>query len=198
MNLNWILAGLLACGFVMGWRKGLFRIISGLAGMIISIYVAFLFNPSLAAIIDESIGFTHRVALFISKYLSVSELAASFPGRLLSQSSLQSADKILAAPGQTIAQFLLYILSFIILLILTKLCLSLVSGILTKCLDRTLIGPLNRLLGGLVGTFFVALIIGVSLLGLSGIFGNRPGSGGSSLINTINQSDLAGFLLSLF
>ena len=69
MNLNWILAGLLACGFVMGWRKGLFRIISGLAGMIISFYVAFLFNPSLAAIIDESIGFGW---LFISKYLSVS------------------------------------------------------------------------------------------------------------------------------
>jgi hypothetical protein len=79
MNLNWILAGLLACGFVMGWRKGLFRIISGLAGMIISFYVAFLFNPSLAAIIDESIGFTHRVALFISKYLSVSPIDPSSP-----------------------------------------------------------------------------------------------------------------------
>ncbi|MGI6685496.1 MAG: CvpA family protein [Bacillota bacterium] len=200
MNMNWILAGLLLCGFVIGWRKGLFRIVSGLVGLIIQLYVAFHFNAPMGALIDRHTKFTHWMTSILSEHLPIVNLVSAFPVEFLSKVPHQTVDEFVNAPGYVISGLLLTIISFIVLFFLTKLFFSLVIRVITKCLDHTLIGPLNRLLGGVLGLFFVALIMGVGLLGLSGILGewDLPGANLGSINQLLNQSDLAGFLLDLF
>jgi len=200
MNMNWILAGLLLCGFVLGWRKGLFRIVSGLVGLVIGLYAAFHFNAEMGAFIDRHTGFKAWMTGFLTEHLPVTKFVAAFPVEYLPGLSAEAAGKMVTAPGEAIAGLLLNIISFLVLFFLTKLFFRLVTRFLTRCLDQTLIGPLNRFFGGVLGAFFVALIIGVSLLGISGILGDKvlPGSEGGSISTQIRDSDLASFLLDLF
>lgn len=200
MNYSWILGGCLLLGFIYGWRKGLLRIISGIAGLVLELYIAFNFNAQMGGIIEKYTGFTDRVTVFLAEHLPVDRFAAALPVDYLPESSGQAVGNFLSAPSFAISGLLLYLLSFMILFFLTKLAFSLISRFFTRCLDHTLIGPLNRFLGGILGVFFAALIIGVSLVGLSYVLGDRdlPGANLGSFTYIINQSNLAEFLLNLF
>jgi len=200
LNFSWVLGGCLLIGFIFGWRKGLLRIVSGIAGLILELYIAFNFNAQMGRLIEKYTGFTHRVTAFLKEYLPLDGFAAVIPVDYFPESSSQAVGNFVSDPNMVISGWLLYLLSFITLFFLTKLVFSLISRFFTKCLDHTLIGPLNRFLGGLLGVFFVALIIGVSLVGLSYVLGDRdlPGANLGSFTYIVNQSGLADFLLNLF
>ncbi|MEL7567624.1 MAG: CvpA family protein [Dehalobacterium sp.] len=199
MNFSWVLGGFLLLGFIFGWRKGLLRIVSGIAGLVLELYVAFNFNAQMGGIIEKYTGFTQQVTVFLEKYLPLDWFAAALPVEFLPESG-QGVGNFVSAPNTVISGWLLYLLSFITLFFLTKLIFRLITRFFTKCLDHTLIGPLNRFLGGVLGAFFVALIIGVSLVGLSYVLGERdlPGANLGSFNYLVNQSNLAEFLLNLF
>lgn len=200
MNLSWLLGGCLLLGFFLGWRKGFLRIISGIAGLMLQLYVAFHFRGSLGEIIEESFDFTSHVSSFLAEHLPVAEFVSVLPIEYLPQSAVHTAGDFISAPYHTISGLVLSILSFAALFFITKLIFSFISCFLTRCLDHTFIGPLNRFLGGVLGALSVSLVVGISLLALSSVFGDwdLPGSSLGSFTSMINQSEIAEFMLNLF
>lgn len=198
--MSWVLGVFLLLGFLFGWRKGLLRIVSGMVGLIVELYVAFHFNEPMRGIIDQYTGFTDRVTLFLSEHFPVAEFVASFPVEFLPKSTAAEVDKIISAPVQAVSALLLYVLSFILLFFLTKLIFRIAGQLLTGSLDHTFMGPVNRFLGGLLGVLFAALVVGIGLTGFSWILGdwNLPGDHLGTFPSLIHQSPVAEFLRGLF
>lgn len=200
MNFSWILGGILLLGFVFGWRKGLLMIVSGIAGLVLELYIAFNYKAQMGEMIEKHTDFTYHVTTFLEKNLSAEGFAVTLPTGSLPESSSQMVGNFFSAPNAFISGLLLSLLSFITLFFLTKLFFRLISRFFTKCLDHTLIGPLNRFLGGVFGLCFVAVIAGIVLIGGTYFWGDGelPYSNLGSFTQIVNQSDLAGFLIDLF
>lgn len=200
MNFSWILGGFLLLGFIFGWRKGLLIIVSGIAGLVLELYIAFNYKAQMGEMIEKYTGFTQWVTAFLEKNLSADRFAATLPTGSLPESSDQMVGNFISAPNAFISGLLLSLLSFITLFLLTKLVIKLISRFFTKCIDHTLIGSLNRFLGGVLGAFFVAVIAVIVLVGGSYFWGDGdlPYFNLGSFTQIINQSDLAGFLIDLF
>ncbi len=139
------------------------RILTGLIGIILEIYVAIHFNSQVAAFIDSFFGFTNHVSLFISQHLPTAKLVSFFPLNLFSG--------FISAPAHFLSEWLLKGISFLLLFMAAKIVVNIIGYLLTKSLDHTFIGHINRFLGGLMGAFFVGLVLGIVIYAASSILG---------------------------
>ncbi|ATW26236.1 CvpA family protein [Candidatus Formimonas warabiya] len=201
MTADWVIGGILAAGFFFGWRKGLLRIISGIMGLVLEIYLAVHFSGRVAEAMDQFWGLTEKLTAFFAQHLPVAKLATSFPFNLFAgkQGADQTAN-FLASPAHYLSGLVLYILSFLLVFLLTKILFNIFGRLLTNGLDHTVMGPLNRFLGGILGVFFAGLIIGIGLMGTSFVLGQPAPSQGilSHFAAALDQSNFALFLEHLF
>lgn len=199
MALDLVMVGVLALGFLWGWRKGLLGIITGMVGLMLQLYVAVSYNTLFSQAINERFSLMEKWTEYFSQHLFFPRVLQSIS--ILPGKSLAGVDSVTSAPAHFLAQLMLHVLSFVLLFIVTRLLFLACTYLLTRVLDTTPVGFLNRFLGGLASLVFV-VAAGVFLLDVFGslpVAPDRESTGFlDSLVGSIRQSKIALPLIDFF
>ncbi|MGI6711328.1 MAG: CvpA family protein [Bacillota bacterium] len=179
MIFDFLIIAILGGGFFVGWKRGLIKIVSGHAVLAVQLYAALRFNQWFGRIIDGYFDFTGKCTAFFTQHTGVVDALSTIQEKIPGRETLSSP--------QLITEVLLYFISFILLFILTKLLLKVLILIITKGLDRTLIGPVNRFAGGVLGLSFLGAIAGTICTYLSFALNKYPGRS-SGFLGSLNEA----------
>ncbi|MDD2401943.1 MAG: CvpA family protein [Clostridia bacterium] len=226
-----IIIVLLLLGAIFGYRKGFLNSVIGLLSSIVGLFVALKYNTYLTNWFDKSIHLSEIIGNFFKEHLSIPISAslqgvnilsvpdlsvymdkAHLPENIKSQLSvyIQELGNGLVVPselnmGDVLYMFLAGIVVKVIAIIIIWLVLAklmvMISHLITRISDGTILGFLNRL-GGLVAeTFIVALILVVIFGFINPIFyvaGMTEPSFFAAMTNTIGEASLVPYFVSVF
>lgn len=215
--IDMIVLGILLLGLYMGWRKGLIRMVSGFIGLIFGLFVAFNFSGNFGVFLDKQFDLVTKGTAYFSEHLPLPESVTSLQSDLIPAEQLivlmnqgktpepyqeeiiASAQKFLTTSsefqnlGEIVAHFMSLLLTkvfaFILLLIITIILLKILGYLLSKGLDRTLIGRVNRILGACLGLISMVVLSGVLLtlvlpvLSLISLGGTSPWGDINTMVN---------------
>ncbi len=224
--LDGIILAVLVWGAWRGYRQGALNALTGLAGYLVGLVVAGVYTRGVTLYLESNFGLVSSLAVKLKSALPLSAPVAQLdmglvgtaditplleqtplPGFLQDRLAGYVASPVTAMPavkylGDAIAQGLALMLMqaavFLGLSFLVVVMLKLVAAFLTRGLRATPLGPVNDLLGMVVGAGVKALVLAV-LLGLL-VPMAALGSGGSTkgMAAVVGGSKLAQTLLALF
>lgn len=193
--LDWIIVAILVLSALRGLRSGLLKSVSGLAGVLIGLFVAFAYHRAFASYLSTQWNAQEKIQPLVENFLknwlpTYNTLPKTLsPGKLTS--AVPSASSQLNHIGDNItgmfASGVLEVFSFLVLLLATVWAASLVGSILTRVADISFLGLPNHLGGFLFGAAR-GIIIVMIILALMSPFqrayvlpGDKPGSPGTPL-----------------
>ncbi|HHU86738.1 MAG: CvpA family protein [Pelotomaculaceae bacterium] len=193
--LDWVIIIILVLSALRGLRSGLLKSLSGLAGMIIGLVVAFTYHRAFAAYLSTRWNMQEKLQPmlenFLKNWLPANETLThvQFPGKTIA--ALPAASNPLNPLGDYLtgvfASGILEVLCFLVLLFATVWAASLAGSILTKIADVSFLGLPNHL-GGLLFGLVRGIIVVLIVLTLMSPFqrgyavpGSESGSPGTSL-----------------
>ncbi|GAW93700.1 CvpA family protein [Calderihabitans maritimus] len=215
---------LLLLGAWRGYRSGLLETLGGLAGFLLSLLLAVFYTRSLAAILDQSFGIIDWLKGWLNAHIPVAALLQQVERQSVSgveQLSLPPfyqkllvgyLGKSLAAGGTAyesvsealaaaIASFLLQGITFLLIWFGSLLVLKVFFRLITRSIDKTLLGAVNRLAGTAVGfltTYLVVGAIAALITPLLALYATRPESVFYSLSRSVAGSYLIPWLVNGF
>lgn len=218
MLLDLAFLAVLAAGLLMGWFKGAFHIVAGIAGTVAGFVggriltpmfapaVGGFINPTLeswAAGIAAKIGQSPIMGDSLEKVLEGTELMTMLKNAGMEQQFLDAVAKAAADSAQELGTFvqntlLEYvssvapIITFLLLFILIKLGVRLVCSILS--LDIPVLAQLNSMAGGLIGLAGGLLTVALVCAGII----HFGGAGDLVTLSVLEQSAIGGFFYRLF
>jgi uncharacterized membrane protein required for colicin V production len=172
MFINLMILGLLILGFIIGWKKGLIRIISCPLGILVGLYLSVSFADWLGALINSRYDLVAKLNdFFLGKTFIVKtgELAmfllTPFHGVSRAVTSIvPNFETSLMEPTRFLAVLFLYLGSFILIMIAAKIIFNLSVYLITKGLDHTFVGIFNRSAGGLAGLVISLVLCGFIII----------------------------------
>lgn len=137
-GMDWIIIIMIVLGVIQGYRKGLIKEAASLAGIILSLFVAYKFSNDLASVLQGTIP--------------------------LPESWTQGTITMLLPVEKGIYLFIAFLLLFIV----TKILISIIASILTGLANLPVLSQLNGIGGALFGfvKVFVVMMVAVNLLSL--------------------------------
>jgi len=133
-----ILAVFLLIGLIWGYKCGIIRCLAGFGSIIISLVLARRFTPYFGNWLNQKIGLEDKLASLPNE--GIWPLFKTF------------------FVSDSVIGWVMEALAFIILFFIFTWLLRILFGFISKALDATPLGFINRVLGMLVGLVFVALI----------------------------------------
>ena len=218
MLLDLAFLSILTFGLLMGWFKGAFRIVAGIAGTVCGFLggraLTPLLSPTVARVIDPTLeGWARNISAQIGRNpimedsleraLEGTELLTWLKNAGMEQQFLEAVSKAAANSAQELGQFVQNtlldyvssvapIITFLLLFILIKLAVRLLCSLLS--LDIPVLAQLNSLAGGAIG--LAGSLLTVALL-CAGVV-HFGGAGDLVTLAVLERSAIGGFFYRLF
>lgn len=202
--LDWILIVILALAAARGYRRGLLRAITGLAGLLLGFYLALAYAAPIARAMDNQYLIEARItAWLLDRFPALGQLAQSgqegitaslYQAALTAMPGGASIDGISGAIGN-LGHLVWVTAVFILLMLIIGLLIRLLSWTITRGISGTIIGSVNRFGGAIVASLTLAVGFGLALTLFAPLLAASGGGGVSAAIDT---SLLAPKLIYLF
>ena len=193
---NVLLIAIVAISTIHGWKKGFASVILSCLRWFICVVGAFFAAFPVRDYLNKNTSIDDSILSHIKSTLNSSVTGSSFfaalPDQLKGTFSTyqQSASNSLSTSmADTMMMVLAFLLSLIVLVILTKL-LQIGVNALSKDKDNV-IGIFNAMMGGLFGLLRGALIVGIIMLALFPLLSFTDPRAISPIVNGIRQSEIA-------
>lgn len=215
---------ILIWGSYKGFRRGLLKSLGGILSWIIGLFVALNYNDSLANYMDKQFSFVNTFGQVIKEIMplpsfsfeannislaiisvGIEEMALPdfIKKNLMDNISqiLQSGEAIPATLpeiiGLGIASMILKGLAFVVLFLITGALIKIGINFISNILGVTLLGPINKLAGMVLGLFVNIIVLAVLIGVLSPII-IVSASQGSNMAGIIQSSKLFTYFLEIF
>ncbi|MEW6624420.1 MAG: CvpA family protein [Bacillota bacterium] len=223
-SFDFLIIGLLAVGAYKGYKRGLIKSLGGLLGWVVSLVIALSYNQSFANYLDKQFNLVGIIGEGIIKVMplpsfsferekaSLSLVAAGIeemglPG-FLKGNLLENVEQIMAAEsfaGANISELIAFGLAgmilkglaFLVLFIAAGLIVKVVVNFLSGLLGLTLLGPVNRLAGLLLGLIMYGSLTAI-LFGLASPFIAVSAAENGAIAGVIHSSFLFSYLMEVF
>jgi|GEM_PF-657724 len=177
--LDYIIIIILLISGLTGYKRGFFASMTGIAGTLAGLGIAFLYQNQLAKYLQEHYGLVTWLTTTLEKRLPITAWGVKQTGLWSSLPGVNDGLSFIHNQVTELAFLIIGALCFLLLYSISKHLLKFLAAILTKIFDWGILGGINRLAGAGImlvqNTIIIAVVLGItsSPLGLGAKIGMK-------------------------
>lgn len=183
-----VFGAVLLCGFI-GYKTGLMKSLITIVSYALSVVLSFLLYPVVAELLLKTSLYPYLTKTVNEKIVSgsVPETSGGFWGLFVENMS-ESLEKTAESISASVAEFLISLLAFVLMIVVFKILTGLIARTLTFVTKVPVVKQLNRLggavLGGVTGVFVLYIVFALIMF-------SEPVKAESKVLTEIDKSWIA-------